>query len=208
MRFFFRVVFCLEEFGLEVPAKTWLDQEDTLDEEGLRHRIEEILTKHYAEKEAHVGLPVIRQFEKSILLQVLDNHWREHLAAMDHLRQGIHWRGYAQKNPKQEYKRESYQLFAAMLESIKAEVIRIMSNVKIQTQAEVDQLEQERQQAGNKLHMNFEHQNTGEFIEEEPVEPAPPGARVTAPAASKVGRNDLCPCGSGKKFKQCHGKLK
>ena len=140
-------------------------------------------------KEARISPAIMRQFEKSILLQILDTHWREHLAAMDYLRQGIHWRGYAQKNPKQEYKREAYELFASMLESIKAEVIRIICHVQLQdlpTPAELAPVD-------NVHHVQFQHEEPLGIAEETPV--------------PKVGRNELCPCGSSKRYKQCHGKL-
>jgi len=201
-------------FDINVPLKAWLDEEPNLDEEHLRERVEKMLADAYAAKEAEAGAEVMRQFEKSILLQVMDNDWREHLAAMDHLRQGIHWRGYAQKNPKQEYKRESFTLFASMLESIKAEVIRVLANVRLQSQEDVDRLEAQRREASVVHDVSFQHQSIGEFSENN-IQPIPAsqaeGARVIPFAKSaegqKVGRNDACPCGSGKKFKQCHGAI-
>jgi preprotein translocase subunit SecA len=192
-----------EAFGQKVPVQAWLDDNNTLDNDVLRARIEQLLTESYLAKESQIGADTMRQFEKSILLQVLDNHWREHLAAMDHLRQGIHWRGYAQKNPKQEYKRESFQLFSSMLASIKAEVLRILSHVEVQNQEDIDQLENQRRQALNTDGAQFEHQQLDELSENEALETAAPQGRL----GNKVGRNDPCPCGSGKKYKQCHGLL-
>jgi preprotein translocase subunit SecA len=198
-----------ETFGVSLPIQSWLEKEDALDDEAVRARIQENLDQAYAAKEAEIGATVIRPFEKSVLLQVLDNHWREHLASMDHLRQGIHWRGYAQKNPKQEYKREAYQLFSSMLESIKEEVVRILSHVQVQTHADVEQLEAQRRGA-TPHQLNLQHDTMGEFNNTQ-FEPAPQAApfskKVFHPEGKKVGRNDPCPCGSGKKFKQCHGAI-
>ena len=178
-----------------------MDDNNTLDDEALRLRIEKILTENYTAKELQIGADTMRQFEKSILLQVLDNHWREHLAAMDHLRQGIHWRGYAQKNPKQEYKRESFQLFSTMLASIKNEVLRVLSHVEVQSQEDIDQLESQRRQALHAGSVQFEHKQVSELSENDSPE------AVAREQVNKVGRNDPCPCGSGKKYKQCHGLL-
>ena len=142
-----------------------------------------------------VGEGVMRQFEKAVMLQSLDNHWKEHLAAMDYLRQGIHLRGYAQKNPKQEYKRESFELFAAMLDNLKAEVISLLSKVKVQAQEDVDAVERKRaEQAAKATKTNEDKQPSGSVKVGNRTEP-------------KVGRNEPCPCGSGKKYKQCCGKL-
>ena len=148
-----------------------------------------------------VGDQVLRQFEKAVMLQNLDSHWKEHLAAMDHLRQGIHLRGYAQKNPKQEYKRESFALFSQMLEALKVEVITILSRVKVQAEEDVQKVEEQRRQADN-VPKHFEHKEASATPEEKSDK-----VRTEMRNGPKVGRNDPCPCGSGKKYKQCHGKL-
>ena len=136
------------------------------------------------------------------MVQNLDSHWKEHLAAMDHLRQGIHLRGYAQKNPKQEYKRESFALFSQMLEALKVEVITILARVKVQAEEDVQKVEEQRRQADD-VPKNFEHEEANATPEE-----ASDKVRTQVREGAKVGRNDPCPCGSGKKYKQCHGKLK
>ncbi len=194
------------EFAQLVPVQKWLDDDDALHEEILRTHILEEIEKAYQTKEEQAGSEVLRHFEKAVMLQVLDTQWKEHLAAMDYLRQGIHLRGYAQKNPKQEYKREAFEMFTEMLDRIKHEVISIISKVQVQDQDDVDAVdEQRRSQAG----MEFQHANAsampaGESDHtaetEEQVEPFVRDGR-------KVGRNEPCPCGSGKKYKQCHGKL-
>jgi preprotein translocase subunit SecA len=198
-----------DAFGQKMPIQAWLDEDHTLDEEALRARIIKTLAEAYAIKEQQTGAEVIRQFEKSILLQVLDNHWREHLAAMDYLRQGIHWRGYAQKNPKQEYKREAYQLFASMLESIKNEVLRILSHFEVRSEEDVEQLEAQRKAAAQLQAVQFGHQEVAEFAENDFQPRTPDNIAVNSSdtQSAKVGRNDICPCGSGKKFKHCHGLL-
>lgn len=186
------------EFSLDLTIQKWLEDDDKLYEEKLRERIHDELSKSYADKEEQVGEEVLRHFEKAIMLQSLDSHWKEHLAAMDHLRQGIHLRGYAQKNPKQEYKRESFELFSEMLETLKTDVITILSKVQVRAESDVEAVEEKRRQAAEQTPMNFQHasvtDNTAD--EQKPADQYP-----------KVGRNEPCPCGSGKKYKQCHGKL-
>jgi preprotein translocase subunit SecA len=184
------------EFLTDMPVQKWLDEDDKLYEEKLRERVLEEVSAAYKRKEEVVGPEVIRQFEKAVMLQNLDSHWKEHLAAMDHLRQGIHLRGYAQKNPKQEYKRESFELFSEMLEALKVEVVTILSKVQVKAQEDVEAVEEQRRQADN-TPKNFEHESASE--------PEKPNAALRQ--GPKVGRNDACPCGSGKKYKQCHGKL-
>jgi preprotein translocase subunit SecA len=184
------------EFLTDMPVQKWLDEDDKLYEEKLRERVLEEVSAAYKRKEEVVGPEVIRQFEKAVMLQNLDSHWKEHLAAMDHLRQGIHLRGYAQKNPKQEYKRESFELFSEMLEALKVEVVTILSKVQVKAQEDVEAVDEQRRQADN-APKNFEHQSASE--------PEKPSAALRQ--GQKVGRNDACPCGSGKKYKQCHGKL-
>ena len=195
------------DFDMELPIQEWLDTEEKLYEEALRERIVEKAVEIYREKEEVVGAAVLRNFEKTVMLQNLDTLWKEHLAAMDHLRQGIHLRGYAQKNPKQEYKRESFELFEGMLESLKSDVIMILSKVRVQQQEEVERLEAERRRQAEELarRQQFQHQNAESQIADESTE-----SGESAPFQRedrKVGRNEPCPCGSGKKYKQCHGKI-
>ncbi len=185
------------EFGLELPVRRWLTEDSSLDEEKLRARILQDFDKAHAEKNIAVGPQVMRHFEKAIMLQVLDAQWKDHLAAMDHLRQGIHLRGYAQKNPKEEFKREAFQLFSDLLDRIKREVIGIVTRVQIRAPEDVAALESQRPAQK----MQYEH--PGVTPEEQPEAGTQPMVRNQP----KIGRNDPCPCGSGKKYKQCHGKL-
>ncbi|MFH6951619.1 SEC-C metal-binding domain-containing protein, partial [Pseudoalteromonas sp. XMcav1-K] len=140
--------------------------------------------------------------EKAIMLQTLDQHWKDHLAAMDHLRQGIGLRGYAQKNPKQEYKRESFELFSDMLEALKVEVVSILAKVQVRAEEDVEAVEERRRQQAENTPKQYQHEEA-EHVGGE----TPEGAAVTVRNDAKVGRNEPCPCGSGKKYKQCHGKL-
>ncbi len=191
------------EFGQRMTVQQWLDADDELHEETLRARILEEIETAYQAKETQAGGEVLRHFEKAVMLQVLDTQWKEHLAAMDYLRQGIHLRGYAQKNPKQEYKREAFEMFTELLERIKHEVVGIISKVQVQDQADVDAVEEQRRTSGN---MEFQHAEASALPEGENTaegEASTPFVRD----GRKVGRNEPCPCGSGKKFKQCHGKL-
>ncbi|MDB6372763.1 preprotein translocase subunit SecA [Photorhabdus bodei] len=190
------------DFDLELPIKEWLDKEPELHEETLRERILEQAVEVYKRKEEIVGIEMMRNFEKGIMLQTLDMLWKEHLAAMDYLRQGIHLRGYAQKDPKQEYKRESFAMFANMLESLKYEVISTLSKVQVRLPEEVEALEQQRRAEAERL---ARQQQLSHEVEK--------GALMStteaqiASGARKVGRNDPCPCGSGRKYKHCHGRL-
>ncbi|PAJ74117.1 preprotein translocase subunit SecA [Pseudoalteromonas sp. NBT06-2] len=188
------------EFLSELPIQTWLDEDNKLFEETLRERIEESISEAYKQKEEMVGESVLRQFEKAIMLQSLDQHWKDHLAAMDHLRQGIHLRGYAQKNPKQEYKRESFELFTEMLENLKVDVVGILSKVQVRAEEDVEAVEAKHRASESTEHQ-YQHQEA-EHVGGE----APETATMTR-TAPKVGRNHPCPCNSGKKYKQCHGKL-
>jgi preprotein translocase subunit SecA len=190
------------DFFVEMPIQQWLDEDNKLYEEKLRERIEEGVTAAYKHKEQQVGPDVLRHFEKAIMLQTLDQHWKDHLAAMDHLRQGIGLRGYAQKNPKQEYKRESFELFSDMLETLKVEVVGILAKVQVRAEEEVEAVEQRRRQQAENAPRQYQHADA-EHVGGE----APKGTSVTVRNEEKVGRNDPCPCGSGKKYKQCHGKL-
>ncbi|MGY5583708.1 preprotein translocase subunit SecA [Vibrio cincinnatiensis] len=190
------------DFDLSLPIQTWLDEDDKLYEEALRERILEQAVVVYQEKEQAVGVSVMRNFEKSVMLQTLDTLWKEHLAAMDHLRQGIHLRGYAQKNPKQEYKRESFELFEGLLESLKSDVITILSKVRVQQQEEVERMEAQRQAQAEEAVRRAQAQH-GNLDNEQDEASHQPLVREER----KIGRNEPCPCGSGKKYKQCHGKI-
>ncbi|WP_337261149.1 MULTISPECIES: preprotein translocase subunit SecA [unclassified Serratia (in: enterobacteria)] len=189
------------DFDLDMPIAEWLDKEPQLHEETLRERILEKAKEDYLRKEEVVGAEMMRNFEKGVMLQTLDSLWKEHLAAMDYLRQGIHLRGYAQKDPKQEYKRESFNMFGNMLESLKYEVISVLSKVQVRMPEEVEALELQRREEAARLarQQQLSHQEENALVIEDPNSPAV--------AERKVGRNDPCPCGSGKKYKQCHGRL-
>ncbi|HLQ25158.1 MAG TPA: preprotein translocase subunit SecA [Acidiferrobacterales bacterium] len=189
------------DFGLKLPVARWLQEDPDLGEEKLRERLLSEFEKVHAAKSKEVGEEVMRHFEKAVMLQVLDTQWKDHLAAMDHLRQGIHLRGYAQKNPKQEYKREAFELFSDMLDRIKREVVSLITRVQIRQQEDVDVLEAQRQR---QQPMHYEHPSvTGG--EEEEAEVAT--VQQVVRKQPKIGRNEPCPCGSGKKYKLCHGKL-
>lgn len=190
------------DFAIDMPIAKWLADDKKLFEEKLREQIHEVVDKSYELKEHMVGPSVLRQFEKSVMLQSLDTHWKEHLAAMDHLRQGINLRGYAQKNPKQEYKREAFELFSTMLDNLKLDVIGVLSRVQIRAAEDVDAVEEQRRKAES-TDMQFQHEEVEQVASEVPQTSPSPVFRD----AEKVGRNDACPCGSGKKYKQCHGKL-
>ena len=191
------------EFGLRLPIQEWLDKEESLDEEHLRARIIEAANGYYQEKFASVEARNVRDYERSIMLNFLDSHWREHLSALDHLRQGIHLRGYAQKNPKQEYKREAFELFSMMLDTVRTEVSRQLMMVQIRTTEEVEAVVEKQEQAELK-NLQY-HQN---LDQDEALEKANADVKLQPfVRGQKVGRNDPCPCGSGKKYKQCHGKL-
>jgi preprotein translocase subunit SecA len=193
------------DFGLKVPLIDWVKQEPNLDEEALKKRILERATQEYQSKFAQVeNQDVVRHYERVVMLQSVDQHWREHLASLDYLRQGIHLRGYAQKNPKQEYKREAFELFAGMLDVIKREVTQILMRVQVKTEEEVQQVEEQAPQVKN---VQYHHAEYDEVLAEtaEAAEESAPQPFVRQ--GDKVGRNDPCPCGSGKKYKHCHGKL-
>ena len=194
------------EFGLNLPVAQWLDEDDTLHEEPLRQRIVDAVQAAYDEKAESIG-PGMRQLEKQIMLQVLDTLWKEHLQVMDQLRQGIHLRAYANKNPKQEYKRESFALFEGLLHRLKYEVVRFLSNVQVQRSDEAAAIEQQRREAAAKQKMAFEHAEAGSAVAPAADAPPPATPQPMTRAQPKVGRNDPCPCGSGKKYKQCHGAL-
>ncbi len=192
------------EFGEKFDIRGWLDEDDDLHEDTLRSKILDELVKAHQEKEAGAGAAVLRHFEKAVMLQVLDNLWKEHLAAMDHLRQGVHLRGYAQKDPKQEFKREAFEMFGMLLERIKHEVIAIVSKVQVNTEADVAAVEEQRRKANRSMDMKHEQASaigSGDNAANEK------GDETFVRKDRKIGRNEPCPCGSGKKYKQCHGRL-
>ena len=194
------------EFGQTIKVNEWVAHDDEITEDTIRARVIEGLEAGYAAKEAQVGSEVLRQFERAVMLQVLDGHWKEHLAAMDHLRQGIHLRGYAQKDPKQEYKREAFDMFAKMLQALMRDVVGILSKVEVRARDDVENLERQREAAA--IEQQQIHESATAFAaDESPVAGAHPAALPFVRPVAKVGRNDPCPCRSGKKYKQCHGKL-
>jgi preprotein translocase subunit SecA len=187
------------EYQLDLPLAQWLEQDKKLDENGLRERVIQAAQQQYQSKVDMVGAEGMHQYERIVMLQSLDTHWREHLAALDHLRQGIHLRGYAQKNPKQEYKREAFELFAAMLEAVKRDVTLMLMNVQIRSEQDIEAVEAP-PSPGN---VQYHHADYEEALGQAVDTTEQPFVRSN----QKVGRNDPCPCGSGKKYKQCHGKL-
>lgn len=193
------------EFAVTLPLQAWLEENKGLHEESLRDRIVEEVQAAYDTKAGVVG-DNMRQLEKQIMLQVLDTLWKEHLATMDQLRQGIHLRAYANKNPKQEYKRESFALFESLLERLKHEVVRFLSHVQVQRQDEAAEIERRRREDAARQQVAFEHAQASATSEDGAAPPAAKPQTVVR-EAPKVGRNDPCPCGSGKKYKQCHGTL-
>ena len=205
-----------DEFGITVDLQGPAATEEAIDDERLLMLALDAGEKLFADKEAQLGGEMMRHLEKHLMLNVLDQNWKEHLARMDYLRQGIHLRGYAQKQPKQEYKRESFELFTEMLDKVKQEVVSMLARVRIRSEEEVAAMEAaERQRAAAQANkMQFQHPETGGYGTEDEAEQAQAmaaeGHGVLAPTTRegpKVGRNDPCPCGSGKKYKQCHGKL-
>jgi preprotein translocase subunit SecA len=220
------------EFQVVVDPKGWLEADHDIAEAGLRERVVAAVETAYQQKVEQVGAPVMRHLEKAVMLQELDRHWREHLAAMDYLRQGIHLRAYAQKNPKQEYKREAFELFGSLLDRIKHDTISLLSRLQVRSEAEIEEQERERErQMARKLQMQHAAPQSVISGDAAPVGPeaaaaaaagGPPragGGPFAGPTAGpepaaplvrdgrKVGRNEPCPCGSGKKYKHCHGQL-
>ena len=193
------------EFGIEIPVAEWLAEDKSLYEDTLRDRILDKVEEAYKSKEEKYGAEIIRHLEKVIMLQTLDTQWKEHLAEMDYLRQGIGLRGYAQKNPKQEYKREAFEMFTTMLDRVKTEVITILAKVQLREESEVDELER-RQQEMSREGLELRHADVSASGAEAPLQAQESSTFIRD--APKVGRNEACPCGSGKKYKQCHGKLK
>ncbi|HEL4111925.1 TPA: preprotein translocase subunit SecA [Stenotrophomonas maltophilia] len=200
------------DFGLQMSLTDLVKSHEELDAEAIAAKVQERVNQHFAEKEAGVGEETMRALEKHVMLTVLDQSWKEHLARMDYLRQGIYLRGYAQKQPKQEYKKEAFELFSDMLENVKREVVTLLSRVRIRSDEEVQALEAaERQQAEARLSQSqFQHQDVGGYSADEEaaqVQAAQQGIAQVQRDEPKIGRNDPCPCGSGKKYKHCHGQL-
>jgi preprotein translocase subunit SecA len=226
------------EYQVKIDPKAWLEETHELAAAGLRERVVEAVEQAYQQKVEQVGAPVMRHLEKAVMLQELDRHWREHLAAMDYLRQGIHLRAYAQKNPKQEYKREAFELFGALLDRIKRDTISLLSRLQVRTEAEIEEQEHERErQLARRLQMQHAAPQSVISGDAAPVGPEAAAAAAAGPLAGsgpfagsrpfaagpaaaphaaqppltrdgrKVGRNEPCPCGSGKKYKHCHGQL-
>ncbi len=199
------------EMNLELPLAQWLDADDRLVEAGLRERIQAAADAAYAAKVAEIG-PDIHVIEKQVMLQVLDNHWKEHLATMDQLRQGIGLRAYAQKNPKQEYKREAFAMFQELLSRVKHDTVRFLVRLQVRREEDINALEQRRREEEARQRLAFQHAEATAMGEVPDAAPADAGRAPRTPTPFvrediKVGRNEPCPCGSGKKFKQCHGKL-
>jgi preprotein translocase subunit SecA len=199
------------DFDMDIPAQQWLDEDNHLEEVGLRAKVAAAAREAYKAHRANMGDDVANMIEKQIMLQVLDRHWKEHLAAMDYLRQGIHLRGYAQKNPEQEYKRESFQLFQQLLGAVKLEVVQSVARIHVPTEAEIAAMEAQQAAEAAAMNMHFEHEQLTGLPEEAHVpteaDDSEPKANANPYANQYVGRNDPCPCGSGKKYKQCHGQL-
>jgi preprotein translocase subunit SecA len=193
------------EYQIVAPISDWVKNEPELTDETLRERVAELGLAAWAQREASIGVDLMRQFERSVMLQTLDHHWREHLGSLDHLRQGIHLRGYAQKNPKQEYKREAFELFSDMLDRIKQDVVKYVLTVSVRTEQDVQAVEAPESVSNVKYqHADYEEALAATAADGDvAVAPPPPFTR----AGEKVGRNDPCPCGSGKKYKHCHGRF-
>jgi len=187
------------EFGLKLPVGEWIEAENNIDDDDILERIVRAADEQFAAKTGQVDPAAWHQFERNVMLQSLDTHWRDHLAALDHLRQGIHLRGYAQKNPKQEYKREAFELFETLLDEVRTEVTRLLMTVQIRTEAALDEVESHPEVDNVQYHhADYDEALTGGG-DDDPMQPASAGP--------KVGRNEPCPCGSGKKYKHCHGRL-
>jgi preprotein translocase subunit SecA len=206
------------EFGVNLDVAAMLERDHSIDEKRLRELVVEAVGKAYEQKVAEIGPNIMHEIEKQIMLRQLDSHWKEHIAALDYLRQGIHLRGYAQRNPKQEYKREAFEMFSSMLERVKHDTISILSKIQIRRPEDVQAVEPA---APDPRTLRFQHAAAPSLVQPPPSvpEPRPPAGQPLRPPANvepvapyvreqpKVGRNDPCPCGSGKKFKQCHGRL-
>ncbi|MGM0657956.1 MAG: preprotein translocase subunit SecA [Pseudomonadota bacterium] len=200
------------EFGIDAPIREWLEADDDLTEEGIRERVMARVEAHFAAKEAETGSDVMRHFEKAVMLNVLDQQWKEHLASMDYLRRGIHLRGFAQKKPQQEYKREGFEMFTQMLASMRFEVIKILARVQVRSEQDVAAVDEQRKR---EQPMEYKHREAAPLEKQSAAAQAGAGGGPAQPETPqtyvrdgrKVGRNEPCPCGSGKKYKQCHGKI-
>jgi preprotein translocase subunit SecA len=193
------------EFGVQLDLRGLVESSPQLDAEGIAEHVVQRVDAHFAEREEQLGAETMRMLEKHIMLNVLDDNWKQHLARMDYLRQGIHLRGYAQKQPKQEYKKEAFELFSSMLEKVKREVVTMLARVRIRSEDEVAQMEAAERAAleAQARQMQFQHADAGGVgADEEAVQALEAGA-----IPANIGRNDPCPCGSGKKYKHCHGQL-
>jgi len=200
------------EFGMQLEVKHWAESQHDLSADGIRDHVIDEVDRYFREKDAQYGSEIMRAAEKFFLLQVLDQHWKEHLASMDYLRQGIYLRGYAQKQPKQEFKSEGFTLFQAMLERVKVEVIQRLAMLRIRSEEEVAALEEQQRREQERRALEFQHADAAPLAGEaaaqaDNVPPPPLQQGQIVRDAPKVGRNDPCPCGSGKKYKQCHGRL-
>ncbi|MCR8914769.1 preprotein translocase subunit SecA [Marinobacter panjinensis] len=203
------------ELAISLPVQKWLDEDSKLFEENLRQRILDEIVAAYEAKEEIAGSEPMRKFEKQVFLQVLDTLWKEHLSNMDHLRRGIHLRGYAQKNPKQEYKREAFNLFESMLETMKRDVVRVLSHVRVQSREEMEEVERRRKEELERelAQARLRHDETSATGQKQDDTAGASGAQSQGTPETfvrqdrKVGRNEPCPCGSGKKYKQCCGKV-
>ena len=200
-----------EEAGLQLPVTRWPQETEELDAEQISRRVQDAMAAHFDEKEAQLGPDTMRALEKHFMLTVLDKSWKEHLARMDYLRQGIHLRGYAQKQPKQEYKKEAFELFSELLEKVKREVISLLARIRVRDEAEVASAEAEERARAEAIarQMQFQHPDMGGLGADEEAAAVQVAQQPQAygEAFDRVGRNDPCPCGSGKKFKHCHGQL-
>jgi preprotein translocase subunit SecA len=198
------------EFGIEVPIQRWLEEDDDLAEEGLRRKVMEAVEAHYQAKEEMVGSSVMRQFEKALMLSILDQQWKEHLASMDYLRRSVGLRSFAQKKPQQEYKREGFEMFTEMLDNMKHEVMKGLARVRVRNEDDVEAVDQQRRREAP---MQFQHAEAQSATDGAAPAGGQGGAQGDAKPDTfvregrKVGRNEPCPCGSGKKYKQCHGRL-
>lgn len=197
------------DFLLRLPVQQWLEDDQMMDEDALRRRIHEEFLKILPAKEAQIGTDMMRQFEKAVMLQTLDTCWREHLAAMDYLRQGIHLRGYAQKNPKQEYKRESFEMFSQLLDRVNYEVISALTKFEVKVENNLEQMQQQQRHSIDQQHIQYQHAEVDALSDSDVAVQEDDENSVVTPIkrGPKVGRNEPCPCHSGKKYKQCHGRI-
>jgi preprotein translocase subunit SecA len=195
------------EFGLHADLKGWIEQQHEIDADSILDHVRSLVEQMFSAKEQQVGAETMRQLEKHIMLTVVDNAWKEHLASMDYMRQGIYLRGYAQQDPKQAFKRESFQLFSEMLDRIKNEVVQMLARIRVRSEEEVAAMEAEQQRLAERMQRQMLASGGGAPTAALGAEAPAAGAAMAAADGPKVGRNDPCPCGSGKKYKHCHGQL-